>query len=258
MFQYSYPQFQIKRLLRVEMLEQLRDYPATFLNLAFAGFANGVISGCDCSWNDDLLTIHPGMVLWNSNIYFMKNPFCIHCRPEDGLRYLKIQFLKEGLENGIIMGNSKIYLDKKEPIDENEMELCRFRLQEGARLRDEYATFEDYSTEYDTLNLIHVPYAGEESATLNPKLLNQYAKETIDNRVTDSYDVSFAMNILANNGTIKVDCICAYLSVKLGKEMKYAKNQELYCGLLKVLKGQQSEGRKTENEGSNRRGIMLL
>ena len=35
MFQYIYPQFPEQTLLRAEMLEQLRDYPRTIVELAF-------------------------------------------------------------------------------------------------------------------------------------------------------------------------------------------------------------------------------
>ena len=45
MFQYDYPQFEKKRLLRVEMLDKLRDYPKNFIDLSFQGFGDGVVSG---------------------------------------------------------------------------------------------------------------------------------------------------------------------------------------------------------------------
>ena len=46
MFCYETPQFKKKRLLRAEMLEQLRDYPRDYLEIMYAGYSDGVLCGC--------------------------------------------------------------------------------------------------------------------------------------------------------------------------------------------------------------------
>ena len=45
MFRYVHPSFQIKHLLQVGMLEQLRDYPKNYLKLIFSGYGNAVPVG---------------------------------------------------------------------------------------------------------------------------------------------------------------------------------------------------------------------
>lgn len=258
MFQYIYPQFQIKRLLRAEMLEQLRDYPKSFISHTYTGFADGVVSGCGITWDHGELTVGPGMIYQAEKMYFMERPYTIVCGPEDRLRYLKVSFTEEYHEPGKITGSGLIVLDEQEADGAYEIELCRFRLQEGARLRHRYENLEDYSTEYDTVNLIHAPYAAKTESTLAPILLKQYAKEILEVRPANPYDISFAMNILAQDGSIPLDCINAYLRCR--SDVRYISGDrcKVYLDFIKVLKeirhGDRDKGMAYQKD----RGVMLL
>ena len=53
MFCYETPQFKKKRLLRAEMLEQLRDYPRDYLEIMYAGYSDGVLCGCGLVLNPE-------------------------------------------------------------------------------------------------------------------------------------------------------------------------------------------------------------
>ena len=88
MFQYVYPQFEKKRLLRVEMLDQLRDYPKDYLQLSYQGYSDGIVSGCKVSWDEGRLTLLPGIVWKGGNLYFMKEPYTVDCQAENQVRYL--------------------------------------------------------------------------------------------------------------------------------------------------------------------------
>ena len=95
MFRYVHPSFQIKHLLQVEMLEQLRDYPKNYLKLIFSGYGNGIVRGCGISWNNNKLTIEPGIIYYNHNLYMMNERYLLECWPENEKRYLKIEFMEE-------------------------------------------------------------------------------------------------------------------------------------------------------------------
>lgn len=258
MFQYQYPQFEPKRLLRIEMLEQVRDYPRHYLNLFYQDFGDGIVSGCKITWDKGRLTLSPGMIYRNGNLYFMEKAYSLECLAEDKLQYFKVQFLTEVKESGKVTGNTRVMLDDRIPDPACEMELCRFRLQDGARLRDKHENFEDYATEYDTVNLIHAPFAAKGRNTLNPEILMQFAKETVRNRTADPYDVSFAMNIMANNGAIPAECIIAYLKIHLDEIGKESNNLELYRGLLKTLREQSHGVRRNDRDHQVRKGILLM
>lgn len=258
MFQYDYPQFEKKRLLRVEMLDKLRDYPKNFLDLWFQDYGDGVVSGCDITWDDGRLTISSGMVIWKKNLYFMEQPFVMECRAEDKVRYLKVQFLAEIREAGKITGNTRIFLEDKKPDPACEMELCRFRLQEGARLRDSHENLQDYSTEFDTVNLIHQPYGAAGESTLNPRIIRQFSREMLKSRSSDPYDISFSAAALGNHGHITAELIREYLSCRLGDEYGEKGNAAVYRGLLEILRTQKSGEVKRGQGSQGKRGMMLL
>jgi len=259
MFQYRYPKFQAKRLLRAQMLEQLRDYPRTIVDLALSGAADGIVSGCRIAWEQDELGVGPGMVYRKGKLYFMEKAGKVPCRAEDRIRYLKIRFLGEYEDAGAVEGTGEVVLEDREADPDCEMELCRFRLQEGARLRCRYEDFEDYATEYDTVNVIHVPYAAEGKSTMAPGLLRQYAKELLETGTSDAWDVAFAMNVLAQEGRVPLDFILAYIRRRLGGRQDGRDKKGVYLALLEVLKGQRT-GRQPERDKTrpNNRGIILL
>lgn len=258
MFQYDYPQFEKKRLLRVEMLDKLRDYPKNFLDLSFRGFGDGVVNGCEISWDDGRLTVSPGMIYRKGSLYFMEQPYVMDCKAEDKVRYLKVQFLAEIREAGKITGNTRIFPEDKKPDPACEMELCRFRLQEGARLRDRHENLQDYSTEYDTINVIHQPYAAAGGSTLNPRIIRQFSREMMRSRSADPLDMSFSMTALSLNGLVTADCIREYLWARLGEEYGEKGNGAVYRGLLEILKNQRNGEIRRGTGSQGKRSVMLL
>ena len=73
MFSYRYPQFESKRLLRAEMLNELRDYPIRFMKAMWDGYAQGIAAGCAISWSKDVLTVSGGAIYRNKQFYFMES-----------------------------------------------------------------------------------------------------------------------------------------------------------------------------------------
>lgn len=256
MFKYVYPQFEKKRLLRGEMLDQLRDYPKNYIEMSFHGYGDGIVTGCEVTWDSGRLTIAPGMVLCRDHLYMMEAPYQMECLALDRLRYLKIQFLAEEREEGCIVGNTRMSLDEEKPNQACEIELCRFRLQEGAKLRDTYEGFEDFSTLYDTVNLIHVPYAAEGESTLNPVLLKTFAKEMMQKESGEVMDYIFSMNVLSSSGHVPVELIQEYLNGRIGEKMEG--NLNLYRSLLDVLKSQKAGGSMKTKNAQPARSVMLL
>ncbi|OOM73567.1 hypothetical protein CLPUN_44630 [Clostridium puniceum] len=47
MFENRYPLFNSGRLLKIEMLEELRNFPREFLDVQLKGYSDGIIYGCD-------------------------------------------------------------------------------------------------------------------------------------------------------------------------------------------------------------------
>ena len=77
MFKYVYPQFEKKRLLRGEMLDQLRDYPKNYIKMSFQGYGDGVLAGCKLTWDNARLTVLPGIILYKGSLYIMETPYAV-------------------------------------------------------------------------------------------------------------------------------------------------------------------------------------
>lgn len=257
MFCYKIPQFEKKHLLRVEMLEQLRDFPRDYLEILYSGYSDGIVCGCTPGWAQGKLSIEPGILRYKGNLYFLKEPFILTCTAQDKIRYLKVQFLPTVKENGILMGKTRIYLDDIAPNFVSEIELCEFRLQDGARLRDTYENFADCITEFDTIHLLNVPWASPGRPTIHPKVLRQYAVEILNKKNRESVDTSFAIGILTNGGVMPEEAVRAYIDARTGG--KTAKgNKGLYDGLAEIIRisGTDVSAQKTASE--TRRQVMLF
>ena len=259
MFRYALPEFRNKRLLRAEMLEQLRDYPKNIVKLALEDFSDGILSGGNLSWDNGGLTVSSGMLCWKGRLYFQEKPCFIPCRSVNDMQYLKVRFADEQWETDQVKGTGEIVLETKVTDSVCELELCRFFLQEGARLRVKHENFEDFSTKY-TVNLLYTPYAAQGESSMSPAILKQYAKELLELKAENIYDVSFAMNILAMGGNIPAACIREYLKIRL--EMfsleKPLKMDEYYKNLLLLLHRLKRGDMGMSRQIQGRREIKLI
>ena len=78
----------------------------------------------------------------------------------------------------------------------NRIEICRFRLQNGALLRNQYRDFNDLSTEFDTINEIYAQWSGYEKNTISNRVIREFAKEAMRKGVQNTQDLSFIQQIL--------------------------------------------------------------
>lgn len=257
MFCYEYPIFEHKNLLKKDMLDELRDYPLSLSRMYFDDYGDGIMQGCELSWENDILTLHSGLIHYRGNIYRMEKPYRISCPATDQLTYLKIRFATMNYERGHRRGIGEVVLNGDVPENE-EMEMGRFQLQEGARLRTVYENFEDYQTEYDTANRIYVPYARAGGSGLWPQLLRVFAIELLKTGTTDVHDVGFAMTVLGTDGQTAPTCIKYYLS-GAGEEIKeQMSNEECYRKLLHILRIRKSGKTGWKHQDGERRQMVLL
>lgn len=256
MFNYRYPQFEKKHLLRTEMLDLLRDNSQDFLQMYFSNYGDGVLAGCNLSWEENRLTIHPGVIYRMGNLYFLQEPFHLECVADNRKKYLKVQFLTEEKDVTQVVGNTRVFLDEAKVDPIREMELCRFHFQEGAKLRDTHENFEDYSTQYDTIETIYAPFSICGGSSLNPVVVKRFAKEMLQAGVANAHDISFAMTVLAAEGVVSPQCIGDYVNLRLGQNKSGLNVGELYFGLLEIRKGFDKEKKHSRNNVE--RKVLLI
>lgn len=230
------PLFQDAHLLRRSMLEALSDNAILINQYLYKGYSDGILSGCELTTTEDTIVVNEGIVLFEKTPYLIKEPMIIEYYPTNSLTVLKLKFSDEMRDANFIYREMELILSEQTKLQKGEMEMCRFTLQEGARLRYHYQDFEDMNTIYDTLNRVHVPYASLGKCTLSSYITRSFAKEMlkIDN-ITD-FDALFCMQILGQNSPINKEALKVYLKRKGREEGDGETNIDIYRGLTEVLK----------------------
>ncbi len=235
MFQNIYPVFEPKRVLKKEMLENLRDYPRTLFDIQYQEYSDGILYGCRLEALDKELTVLPGIVLFKGIPYFMEKPYVVSCEAQGKLTYLKVCFTDKEVGTGWEEYRGRICLDRQAPDTGRELEIARFKLQPGARLRTEYVDFGDYATEFDTVNRIHAAYAAPGHQVVWPQILKCFAQEMMRQRLRDPWDCAFCMGCMQMQATMPYEAVRSYLNIKLGQEKEYT-NEQTYRALLQILR----------------------
>ncbi len=258
MFENKYPLFNSGRLLKIEMLEELRDFPREFFDAQFKGYSDGIISGCDLEIFDNYIKISKGIIKYHDVIYILQEDNELEYTCNNKLTILKVKFLPEMQDSDFKINSTEISLTEELNLEENEIEICRFKLRNGAKLRSNHTDFIDLGTEYDTVNTIHAPYAAYGESSLNPEILRRFGRELLECNLNEPWDISFAMMCVQSKDAIQKEIIKSYLAYKLNIEMGYYSNIDLYYYLSDVLKsakdGMGSHGRR----GSGRFKKILI
>ncbi|TVX95092.1 DNA and RNA helicase [Cohnella terricola] len=234
MFTNPYPQFLKGRILKTEMLDNLRDYPRHFNETYWSGYSNGIVSGAEVKVSGEKLIITRGIVIHHGRLYVMPDEREMAYEATGRETLIKLRFSESPLQGDFINYAADIVLDENVQLKPDEQELGRFKLKQGARLRMDYQSFADMTTEYNTVNLIHVDYAGRGKSTLAPFVMRYFGSELLKNGSTDAYDISFGM-LCMNEGTVDRELIMRYLSTRMNMEQKEANNEFIHRCFVKLL-----------------------
>lgn len=247
-----YPLFAGRRILKKESLWDIRDYTYAGWQLFYAGYTDGLLSGCSIHAKDGVLVIGRGMIKFHDFIYLVQEEERVSYQPGSRWQVLKAEFSEDDTNLDYKEYRVRFFLDNDMQLKENQMEMCRFYLREGSALRDTYKNFSDMSTEYDTISLIHATVAGVGEKTLHPALLMEFAKSLWKVKEKDQFDFGFCSLIWNANGKIERRAIAAYLSCKMKeepvKQIILDENQKFYENLDKTIRNMGKF--KKEKEGS--------
>jgi hypothetical protein len=234
MFTHRYPSFQKGRILKVGMLENLRDYPRSALELLYAAYSDGVLAGAEVCAKDGRLIISSGIVKREGRLYLMTSPYSLAYDATGRETLLKLRFEPVVTDSDFVIGETEAVLEEGTTLRGNELELARFKLKEGARLRSGYQSFSDMATEYNTLNIVHGCYAGLGQPTLAPELLRYFSSELLKTGTSNPYDIAFAMQSL-NAERVSREVILLYVCNRTGGGYKEYTNGQLHRLLAKIL-----------------------
>ncbi len=252
------PIFKELHLLRKEMLDALGDYAFRADQLLYKGFGDGIIAGCELTTTEDSIILNEGVILFDVQIFLIKTPMSILYHPTNTTNVLKICFSEQMRDANLVYYEMDLSLTEKTERQRGELELCRFKLQEGARLRYQYLDFEDRNTEFDTLNTIYVPYTAKGGSTLSPEIINVFVAEMLESEQLSELDTFFCLQLSGNNGAVTLDTLAAYIWCRDKRPLEEKSNYHIYQELLRILRevkyGQKSE----DGQGKRRRRKMWI
>jgi hypothetical protein len=217
------------------MLENLRDFPREFSDILFQNFSDGVLAGVELVVDQNTITITRGIIKHRKKIYLLKEDHSIAYSQTNKEMLIKVRFSPEIETGDFYLNQSLIVLDENPVAAGTELELGRFKLQEGAQLRSDYVDFYDFGTEFNTINIIHLPFAGRRESTMNPLVTQYFAKVLLANLTENPLDISFAMQCL-NRERVERDLIIFYLSGRLGIPYRQYSNGEIYKYLTLIIR----------------------
>lgn len=269
--QNRYPRFGKNRILKKEMLEALRDYSFAHAQLEYQNYGQGILCGCDVSVEEKQLVVGKGMVKCGSWVGFLTEELAVPYGPAAQMQYLKllVSEREDSLDEVVYTielildtkevnkGEEKRNLGKEEENAGNEIEICRFYLRDGAKLRGEYKDFADRMTEYDTINRIYADWGALRGKSIDPAITGKFAEILMKSRDSQAEDFSFACLCLSQNGAVPREIIRGYLARKLGRQVSGdAGNKELFQMMCQVVHGLDG-GTGSEMVRRERRRILV-
>ncbi|MCL2610575.1 MAG: hypothetical protein FWE02_02745 [Defluviitaleaceae bacterium] len=227
-----YPFFNRDRILKIEMLENLRDFPRSLLEISSYDLSDGIINGLFPTVDKDIITFAKGIVKYKGQVYLF-NPFTINygATEEEVLITLNFEEIEEDKDYSTMPVKISF---SKEISSPNQLEIGRFKLKTGAYLRSNYQDLYDFTTEYNTINIVNVKYAGYKEHTLSHLVLKYFARAVITARSENPLDVNFSLLCL-NSERIEREPILSYMAYRLEEEITPISNIEMHTKLVKVL-----------------------
>ncbi len=252
------PIFSEGNILTGEMLEEMKEYTMGFAKLSYIEYGKGILKGCNLTATDSHITLHPGIVICFQEPILITVPVEIPYDPVNRWTALKLEVDKAYENRSFSVRNMSLNLTEDLEPKENTIELCRFRLQKGAKLRTKRREFKDCNTEFDTINQIYSEWAAYKETSFSPEILRCYAEELMKSEITNPWDMVFVQQIFNHHGEpLERKAIQMYLSQRLGEVVQEWSNVEIFHKLSEVLEKAKGEiASPVRRQGSGRR-IMV-
>lgn len=232
-----YPAFERGRIMKKELLWALRDYSFSALQLQYRDYPDGIISGCGIRTEEDVLWIMPGIIKCQDFIFLLADQEKIKYAPTEKYVSLKFRLLETEVLPDYTRYITEFVLDEEVFRKQNEIEICRFQLKEGARLRTEYKDFYDIQTEYDTVNLVDATWSAQGENTLSKAVTDYFAQKVLECGRAEDGDIRFAYLLLQNREAVRYEVLKDYIFRKTGVSKDEITIKEAFRLLERILEG---------------------
>lgn len=261
MTEHIYPAFERGRIMKKELLWALRDYSYSALQIRYQDYADGILSGCAIHPEGSTLHILPGMIKCAGFIFLITGEERVSYAPTGEYTSLKFRLKKKEDLPDYTRYLTEFVLDESLERSSNEIELCRFKLKEGAALRTEYKDFYDIQTEYDTINLANATWSCAGQNTLSKDITDYFAQKVLECEKAEEHDIQFAYFLLQGQEAIDYRILTDYIWRKTGVSVRDARKistKEAFDKLVDILDGIRRGTGTYRNNGSSAERRMIV
>jgi len=261
MMEHIYPAFERGRIMKKELLWALRDYSYSALQIRYQDYADGILSGCAIHPEGSTLHILPGMIKCAGFIFLITGEERVSYTPAGEYTSLKFRLKKKEDLPDYTRYLTEFVLDESLERSSNEIELCRFKLKEGAALRTEYKDFYDIQTEYDTVNLVNATWSCAGQNTLSKDITDYFAQKVLECEKAEEHDIQFAYFMLQGQEAIDYRILTDYIRRKTGVSVRDARKistKEAFDKLVDILDGIRRGTGTYRNNGSSGERRMIV
>lgn len=216
--EHIYPAFERGRIMKKELLWALRDYSYSALQLQYKSYPDGIILGCGIRIEENTLCITPGIIKCQEFVFLLTDEERVEYASTEEYVSLKFRLVKKEILADYTRYITEFTLDESIDRKQNEIEICRFKLKEGARLRTDYKDFFDIQTEFDTVNLADATWAAAGGNTLSKEITDYFARKVLECEKTEDKDIQFAYFLLQSREAVSFDLLLDYITRKEGKK----------------------------------------
>ena len=234
--EHIYPAFERGRIMKKELLWALRDYSYSALQQQYRDYPDGILSGCSIRIEEQMICIGQGIIKCRGFIFLITEEERIEYAATE--KYISLKFRltsKEELPD-YTRYITQFALDDNLTLQSDEIEMCRFKLKEGARLRTDYKDCFDIQTEFDTVNLADATWSAAGGNTLSKEITDYFARKVLECENAQERDVQFAYFLLQSREAVRYEVLADYVCRKPGGSGVHDETQMFYA-LEDILEG---------------------
>jgi len=255
MFQTVESAFERHGVLRAQALNDGINGTIKILEQLYAGYSDGVLKDIEIEQESDSIIIKGGVVIYQGKLYYLEKEFQIQLRQNNKRQILKIRFLEVQNKDGLKKWTTDVVLDENDIVRSNEMEICRFQHQPGAKLYSANGNFKEYATEYNMINIINTPFAACGQSTVSVGITMAFSEELMKKELKDPFDIAFCLECQRGQA-VQRKSIIHYIGYKLNMNKTEMSNQEIYAYLAKILES--GDSRVTERPRMRDQRMIII
>ncbi|RKJ44891.1 hypothetical protein D7X25_24625 [bacterium 1XD42-8] len=241
------------------MLTALRDLAWLKEQIAYLDYPKGIIYGCKLRVENQHISIGPGQIKCRDYVFLLGEEERIEYVSTQNYVSLKFKVREREEFSGYIRYKTCFFLDASLELLDDEVELCRFKLKDGARLRTEYKDFYDIQTEYDTLNLAHATWSAADGNSLSKEVTDFFARKVLACEEAGEGDPQFAYLLLQSREAVRTELLKDYLMGKTGQKQKEDfVPEDAFYKLEQVLKDIRGGGNAKRDRGTRKRERLIV